>query len=186
MKDDVAAAFDATDRRAAQHLFRQTYGPLVSSVHGAAPEEVEVALSASLALIRDIAPRDAIEQMLVVQMLGLHNTAMDLMTRAALAPGMATANVDTAQATKLMASFRAHAETLQKLRGKGQQKITVEHVSVHAGGQAIVGNIEAPVSAKTLPSPVLKALPAPETCDAALNAAPKPKRRTPVRRARGA
>src|SRR5258707_9801856 len=27
------------------------------------------------------------------------------------------------------------------IRGKGQQKVTVEHVHVHAGGQAIVGAI---------------------------------------------
>jgi hypothetical protein len=29
-------------------------------------------------------------------------------------------------------------------RGKGQQKVTVEHVHVHSGGQAIVGTVERP------------------------------------------
>src|SRR5262249_24436488 len=29
-------------------------------------------------------------------------------------------------------------------RGKGQQKVTVEHVQVHSGGQAIVGMVEGP------------------------------------------
>ena len=33
-------------------------------------------------------------------------------------------------------------ETLNRHRGKGQQKVTVEHVHVHQGGQAIVGNVE--------------------------------------------
>jgi hypothetical protein len=33
-------------------------------------------------------------------------------------------------------------ETLDKHRGKGQQKVTVEHVHVHQGGQAIVGNVQ--------------------------------------------
>ena len=28
------------------------------------------------------------------------------------------------------------------IRGKGQQKVTVEHVHVHPGGQAIVGTVE--------------------------------------------
>ena len=32
---------------------------------------------------------------------------------------------------------------LDKHRGKGQQRVTVEHVHVHEGGQAIVGNVEA-------------------------------------------
>jgi len=34
-------------------------------------------------------------------------------------------------------------EALDKHRGKGQQKVTVEHVHVHRGGQAIVGAVKA-------------------------------------------
>jgi hypothetical protein len=33
-------------------------------------------------------------------------------------------------------------DALNRHRGKGAQKVTVEHVHVHEGGQAIVGNIE--------------------------------------------
>jgi hypothetical protein len=40
-------------------------------------------------------------------------------------------------------------DTLNRHRGKGQQKVTVEHVHVHKGGQAIVGNIEAQGRAST-------------------------------------
>lgn len=32
-------------------------------------------------------------------------------------------------------------EALNRYRGKGQQKVTVEHVTVNAGGQAIVGHL---------------------------------------------
>ena len=35
-------------------------------------------------------------------------------------------------------------EGLNRHRGKGQQKVTVEHVHVHAGGQAVVGMVERP------------------------------------------
>jgi hypothetical protein len=36
-------------------------------------------------------------------------------------------------------------EALNRHRGKGgQQKVTVEHVHVHAGGQAVVGMVETP------------------------------------------
>jgi len=35
-------------------------------------------------------------------------------------------------------------EALNRHRGKGQQKVTVEHVTVNAGGQAIVGSVQAP------------------------------------------
>jgi hypothetical protein len=32
-------------------------------------------------------------------------------------------------------------EALDRYRGTGQQKVTVEHVHVHSGGQAIVGAV---------------------------------------------
>lgn len=49
-------------------------------------------------------------------------------------------------ATKLMALYEKQLRTLQKSKGNGQQKVTVEHVHVEAGGQAIVGNVEAGTS----------------------------------------
>jgi len=42
---------------------------------------------------------------------------------------------------KLARTFTAQMEALTRYRGKGQQKMTVEHVHVHQGGQAIVGNV---------------------------------------------
>jgi hypothetical protein len=44
-------------------------------------------------------------------------------------------------AAKLLRTFTAQVEALQRYRGKGQQKVMVEHVHVHAGGQALVGAI---------------------------------------------
>ena len=41
-------------------------------------------------------------------------------------------------AVKLLRTFAAQTEALQRYRAKGQQKVTVEHVHVHTGGQAIV------------------------------------------------
>jgi hypothetical protein len=32
-------------------------------------------------------------------------------------------------------------EALNRYRSKGQQKITVEHVHINSGGQAIIGNV---------------------------------------------
>jgi hypothetical protein len=48
------------------------------------------------------------------------------------------------QANKLGRTFSVLLDALNRHRGKGQQKVTVEHVHVHEGGQAIVGNVEAP------------------------------------------
>jgi hypothetical protein len=48
------------------------------------------------------------------------------------------------QAGKLSRAFAMLLDALNRHRGKGQQKITVEHVHVHSGGQAVVGIVEAP------------------------------------------
>ena len=42
---------------------------------------------------------------------------------------------------KLARTFTAQVEALRKHRHGGQQKMTVEHVTVEKGGQAIVGNV---------------------------------------------
>jgi hypothetical protein len=40
--------------------------------------------------------------------------------------------------------MRARALLFNRHRGKGQQKVTVEHVHVHSGSQAVVGVVETP------------------------------------------
>jgi hypothetical protein len=46
-------------------------------------------------------------------------------------------------AGKLSRTYAQLLEALNRHRGKaGQQKVTVEHVHVHAGGQAVVGAVK--------------------------------------------
>jgi hypothetical protein len=45
---------------------------------------------------------------------------------------------------KLSRTFAVLLDALNQHRGKGQQKITVEHTHVHPGGQALVGIVETP------------------------------------------
>jgi hypothetical protein len=45
------------------------------------------------------------------------------------------------QANKLARTYAVLLDALNRHRGKGQQKVTVEHVHVNAGGQAIVGPV---------------------------------------------
>src|SRR5215207_1584143 len=47
-------------------------------------------------------------------------------------------------ANKLSRTYSTLLEALNRHRGKGAQKVTVEHVHVHEDGQAIVGNVETP------------------------------------------
>jgi hypothetical protein len=46
--------------------------------------------------------------------------------------------------TKLMRTYAAQMEALKRYRSGGEQKMTVQHVHVAEGGQAIVGNVNAP------------------------------------------
>ena len=81
--------------------------------------------------------------MLATQMVTVHNTAMTLSGRA-LKDGQSIemANFYINSATKLMRTYTTQMEALNKYRSKGQQKITVQHVNVNDGGQAIVGDVK--------------------------------------------
>ena len=98
----------------------------------------------ALAILQGINPKDEIEGMLAIQMVGVHNLAMEMLRRAIIDgqyPDAVEAN--TKRANKLLRTFSTQLEALQKYRGKTtQQKVIVEHVHVHQGGQAIVGNVE--------------------------------------------
>jgi hypothetical protein len=87
-------------------------------------------------------PRDALEGMLIGQLIASHNAAMECYRRAMI-PGQTFEGrrENLNQANKLSRTYAALTEALDRHRGKGQQHIRVEHVNVHAGGQAIVGAV---------------------------------------------
>jgi|SaaInlV_120m_DNA_3_1039746.scaffolds.fasta_scaffold00966_3 hypothetical protein len=97
-----------------------------------------------VALMDSIDPMNAIEGMMAAQMIALHNMAMDCSRRAAASSqSLAGRDMNLRHATKLMNAFTNAATALDKHRGKGQQKITVEHqhVQVESGAQAIIGDV---------------------------------------------
>lgn len=96
------------------------------------------------AFMHGLKPRDEMEGILVTQMAGTHNLIMECLKRSMI-PGqyLETANDYTNRAYRLMNIFLKQMEALEKYRGKTtQQKMTVEHVHIHEGGQAVVGHIE--------------------------------------------
>ena len=94
-------------------------------------------------LLRAIAPADELETMLAVQMVGVHYMAMTMMRRA-MYSDQTIEGVDknVNRVTKLTRTFIAQMEVLNRHRGKGQQKMTVEHVHIGAGAQAVIGTVE--------------------------------------------
>jgi hypothetical protein len=96
----------------------------------------------AMAILQGIKPQDEIMGMLAVQMIGVHNMAMDAMKSAMISDQYPEAkNWHANRANKLLKTFALQLEALKKYRTGGQQKMTVEHVHVHKGGQAIVGSV---------------------------------------------
>ncbi|MDH3691809.1 MAG: hypothetical protein OEU36_20395 [Gammaproteobacteria bacterium] len=95
-----------------------------------------------ISAVAEIRPRDTFERMLAVQMATTHV--------ALIRSGSWLANTETIDHvkahysgyTKLARAFVAQMEALRKHRTGGKQTVTVQHVNVEDGGQAIVGNVE--------------------------------------------
>lgn len=101
--------------------------------------------AATVAALIGISPQDELEGMMAAQLIAIHNAAMECYRRAMIADlSFEWRRECLSQANKLSRSFATLLEALNRHRGKGQQKVTVEHVHVHAGGQAVVGTIEGP------------------------------------------
>ncbi len=110
------------------------------------PEEPVDALMRAMHLLLELAPQTGAEALLSVQMLGVHEAAT-VFLRQATAEGQTVDGADrnVLRVTRLMRLFSEQLDAMAKLKGRtSQQKVTVEHVHVHEGGQAIVGAVNAP------------------------------------------
>lgn len=104
------------------------------------PNEIQAMLGAML----DIAPKDALEGMLAAQLVSTHKLAMHHLVRAAQGgTTVELAAFHQTAANRLLRIFTTQLDALNRHRGRGpsEQRVTVEHVHVHAGGQAVVGAV---------------------------------------------
>jgi hypothetical protein len=102
-------------------------------------EQIRAALSGLIG----IAPRDELEGMMAAQLIAAHSAAMECYRRAMIGEQTFDGRRECLnQANRLSRSFTQLLDALNRHRGKGQQKVTVEHVHVHSGGQAVVGVVE--------------------------------------------
>jgi hypothetical protein len=112
-------------------------------VKHSSPEAQGKQLSATFAALAGIGPKDELEGMMAAQLIAAHNCAMECYRRAMIGEQTFEGRSEAlTQANKLSRTFATLLEALNRHRGKGQQKVTVEHVHVHSGGQAVVGVVE--------------------------------------------
>jgi hypothetical protein len=97
-----------------------------------------------LSIINGIRPTDETEAMLATQMAAAHVATMTLARRLACVGSIEQQDSAERAFNKLARTFAMQLETLKRYRTGGQQQVRVEHVHVHAGGQAVVGVVESP------------------------------------------
>jgi hypothetical protein len=122
---------------------------LVNASKGQGPSEK--AVNFMLAVIKGIEPRDEIEAMLGAQMAAVHMASMTFARRLAHVENIPQQDAAQNAFNKLARTFAAQMSALKEYRSKGEQKMTVQHVHVADGGQAIVGNVNAPAEGVGLP-----------------------------------
>ena len=94
-----------------------------------------------LAVIKGIKPKDQLETMLAAQMAAVHMASMTFARRLGHVDTIDQQDSAERALNKLMRTFTTQMEALKRYRTGGEQKVTVQHVSVSEGGQAIVGNV---------------------------------------------
>lgn len=106
------------------------------------PEDMGVAL---VLQENALGAADEIERMLMNQILAMNGLALRATARAHSTEFVQQCDGYINQANKCSRTFATLVETLSRYRGKtSEQKVTVQHVHVHEGGQAVVGNVAAP------------------------------------------
>jgi hypothetical protein len=102
----------------------------------------EPLLNTAVSIVAAAAPKNELEAAVVLQAVSAHVTAMAMMARIGLVYGGPQYLPDLAStAAKLIRACSSSIDTLRRLRSGGEQKIIVQHVTVHDGGRAIVGSV---------------------------------------------
>jgi hypothetical protein len=117
------------------------YAGLIRQLANAVSQGDETNLNFMLSIIKGIKPRDQLEAMLGAQMAAVHMATMTLGRRLANVENLPQQDSAERAFNKLTRTFVSQMEALKRYRTGGEQKVTVQHVSVSDGGQAIVGNV---------------------------------------------
>ena len=114
----------------------------------------ETAINFLLSVIKGAKPKDQFEAMLAAQMAAIHTATMTFTRQLANAETIAQQDSAERALNKLARTFAMQMEALKRYRTGGEQKVTVQHVSVNEGGQAIVGNVNQAAGGTTAEKPV--------------------------------
>jgi hypothetical protein len=129
----VGASFGTDDREFQTYCIAQLMAILPEAAHG---DDFTLPINSAVEMLSAIAPRDAMEAMLAVQMVATNHLALLSTRRAVHSPTIEARQMNGNLATKFSRTFTAQIEALNRHRRGGKQ--IVEHVHVNAGGQAVI------------------------------------------------
>ena len=103
-------------------------------------------LYVTMQMIAELKPSNLTEALLAVQMVSVHEASLVLLRRAMHEEqDEEGCEANVRRSARLMRLFNEQLGAMMKLKGRAtQQKMTVEHVHVHSGAQAVVGVVNAP------------------------------------------
>jgi len=101
----------------------------------------EAGINFLLSVIKGAKPKDQLEAMLAAQMAVTHSLFMRFAQRLNHVENISQQDSAERAFNKLARTYTTQMEALKRYRSGGEQKVTVQQVSVSEGGQAIVGNV---------------------------------------------
>lgn len=112
------------------------------NTHSQGEDKIDGAsLAFMLSVINGIKPKDQLESMLAAQMAAIHMATMKFAGRLSRVTTIPEQDSIERALNKLARTYSTQMEVLKRYRSGGEQNVTVQHVSVSDGGQAIVGNV---------------------------------------------
>jgi hypothetical protein len=141
-------SLDHPDDSIAGRLLRKALGSVSGDFMEGILTQVSKAISCDekklnfvIDVVKGIKPNDQVESMLATQMAMTQMAFMTLADRLARVENIAEQDSAVSAFNKLARTYTAQMEALKRYRTGGEQKVTVQHVSVNDGGQAIVGGV---------------------------------------------
>ena len=107
-------------------------------------EPDEAGTNFMLSIVKGIEPRDQIEAMLAAQMAAVHMAIHDVRAPPRPCREHPATRLRRARIQQADAHLRRANVGAERISIEGRAKMTVQHVNVAGGGQAIVGNVNAP------------------------------------------
>jgi hypothetical protein len=106
------------------------------------PDCIEENTNFNLSIMDSIKPQDPLGAIMLKQILMTHSVINKYFSSAVMATQTSTGkDINISRVTKLIRSFNAQVCTYIKYTRGGHQRVTVQHINVSDGSQAIIGNV---------------------------------------------